>query len=73
MIINVVEGQVWSAVDGTRFRVIKQINMYGKEWAYYVNEKTGKEYSCWVESFISRFRPELNNQHNQYNQYNKGE
>jgi len=67
MIVNVVEGQVWSAVDGTRFRVIKQINMYGKDWAYYVNEETGKEYSCWVESFVSRFRPHLNNQ------YNKGE
>ena len=63
MIVNVVEGQVWSSPDSSRFRVIKQINMFGKEWVYYVNEETGKEYSCWLESFVSRFRPELNNQY----------
>jgi hypothetical protein len=61
MIVNVVEGQLWSSTDGSRFKVIKQVNMYGKEWVWYINEDTNKEYSCWLESFVSRFRPDLNN------------
>jgi hypothetical protein len=64
MIVNVVEGQTWaSQSDSSRFKIIKQIPMYGQEWVYYINEETGKEYSCRLENFVSRFSPELNNQY----------
>ncbi len=56
------EGSRWSGNDGNAFRVLHVIEKEGHTWVHYIKE-VGKrhehepqEYSCYVESFISRFR-----------------
>lgn len=58
------EGTVWSSTDGTKFRVIHVIDIHDHTWVHYrkeygiirPEEPDNKEYSCYLESFISRFR-----------------
>lgn len=53
-------GSYWSAVNGTEFRVIDVVEAAGNTWVHYIGVDTGLEYSCWVESFVHRFREEHN-------------
>lgn len=55
--IVVKEGEIWTSVHGVRFRVIAVIEADGKLWVHYRNESADKpeEYSCYLESFITRF------------------
>jgi len=53
------EGQIWNS-SNTEFRIIKVINIDNNTWVHYINEKTGQEYSCYQESFVSRFNQVLN-------------
>lgn len=55
------QGTRWSGSDGKTFIVINTTTIEGKDWIYYRAEKPvdhhADEYSCYVESFLSRFTP----------------
>ena len=56
------EGSKWSGSDSKVFVVISTIEQDGHTWVHYRSEKmqengTPQEYSCYQESFLSRFRP----------------
>jgi hypothetical protein len=49
----------WSGGDEKIFRVIDTLEIDGKKWVYYRLENSDidpKEFSCYEESFIHRFR-----------------
>ncbi len=55
-------GTLWGSADGKRFRVISVTEIEGHTWVYYrdnrgwsVSEDQIREYSCYLESFLSRF------------------
>ncbi len=52
-------GSKWSSQDGTEFQVIGTMILEGKEWVYYRASKPKdhmpEEFSCYKESFLSRF------------------
>lgn len=54
-------GSRWSGPDGVVFTVIGTMIIEGKNWVYYRSEKNKdhlpKEFSCFEESFLARFRP----------------
>ena len=52
-----INGSRWTAYNGNVFRVISTTLLEGNTWVYYVKENstTPQEYSCYVESFLSRF------------------
>jgi hypothetical protein len=52
-------GTRWTdASSSKRFRVLHTIEMNdGHTWVHYCDDKNGeKEYSCYLESFLERFR-----------------
>lgn len=49
------QGSRWSTNDRKTFRVIEVVIIEGHVWIHYINEQTGNEYSCYRESFESRF------------------
>lgn len=60
--MTVKEGTLWWAGDSKRFRVLSVVDTEGNTWVHYREELKGfnqaeaKEYSCFIESFIQRFR-----------------
>ena len=55
------EGSRWSGSDGQKFHVIHVIELEGHTWVHYIKDKTNdineiREYSCYLESFLTRFR-----------------
>lgn len=55
------ESTVWSSIDGKRFVVINVVDVEDHTWVHYRLEGSQdppKEYSCYIESFVSRFRKE---------------
>lgn len=53
------DGSRWSGNDRDVFHVLSTIEIDGKVWVHYIKENTlqePREYSCYVESFLSRFR-----------------
>lgn len=52
------EGSKWSSSDGDRFHVLHTIELQGNMWIHYIKEdiKEPREYSCYLESFLQRFR-----------------
>ena len=50
------EGSKWSANDHKTFRVIQIVEVDNHVWIHYINEATKIEYSCYQESFESRFK-----------------
>ena len=54
--MTVTEGSRWMASDGKKFTVIHVIQQEGHTWVHYRSESNEpKEYSCYLESFLSRF------------------
>ena len=55
------EGSKWDNANGKVFRVIQVVEVEGHTWIHYINdrlpENKNREYSCYQESFLSRFRP----------------
>jgi hypothetical protein len=55
------EGSKWSGSSGAIFRVINIIQIEGHTWIHYIKdnapEESEREYSCYLESFTSRFSP----------------
>jgi hypothetical protein len=54
-----IEGTKWTDGRGKTFRVISKIEIEGNSWIYYIREASDenetREYSCYEESFLSRF------------------
>ena len=56
------EGSKWTGTgDNIKFRVIHVIEIEGHTWVHYIKENapedSNREYSCYLESFLQRFRP----------------
>ena len=53
------EGSKWLGADGKKFHVIHVIELNENTWVHYIAEQAKenetREYSCYVESFLSRF------------------
>jgi len=53
-------GSKWMGNDNNRFRVIHVIELEGHTWIHYIKENAlednNREYSCYEESFLSRYR-----------------
>lgn len=50
------EGSRWTAYDGVIFRVLNTTEIEDHVWVHYITESTlPREYSCYLESFLSRF------------------
>jgi len=53
-------GSKWSSVTGQEFRVLDVIEIDSHTWVHYIKENapedSNREYSCYIESFLSRFR-----------------
>jgi hypothetical protein len=60
---EVKEGSVWGTSEGKKFRVLHIVENETETWVHYRNEPLGliqepiREYSCYIESFKSRFTP----------------
>lgn len=54
------ENSRWVSTDGQEFTVIAQITLDGQTWVHYRNSQTGQTYSCWLASFLDRFRENVN-------------
>jgi hypothetical protein len=58
------EGSKWSSVTGQEFRVINVVELEGHTWVHYIKENISeddiREYSCYIESFLDRFREQPN-------------
>lgn len=54
-------GSKWTGTEGRNFVVISTMQIEGKNWVYYRAENPKdhmpKEFSCFEESFLVRFRP----------------
>ncbi len=54
-------GSRWNSSDSKVFTVIGTMIIEGKTWVYYRSENpkdhTPSEFSCFEESFLTRFRP----------------
>ena len=56
-------GSKWSGGEGRTFRVISVTEIDGKTWVFYRAENSDsepREFSCFQESFLSRFTPMVN-------------
>ena len=53
-------GSKWSGNEGNIFRVIQVVELDGHTWIHYIKENqpedSNREYSCYEERFLSRFR-----------------
>ena len=59
--MEIKNGSKWSGSEGKTFIVINTTTIDGHDWVYYrleqpVDDKPS-EFSCYVESFVSRFTP----------------
>jgi hypothetical protein len=54
------EGSRWTGNNGDLFHVLSVVELEGHTWVHYIKEKapedSNREYSCYIESFLSRFR-----------------
>ncbi len=49
-------GSRWSAYDGNVFHILAVVELEGHTWVHYIKEGAEpQEYSCYLESFLSRF------------------
>lgn len=51
-------GQRWTATDAKRFEIMDLLAQEDDAWVTYRNIETLQEYSCRLEAFRARFRPE---------------
>lgn len=57
---NIVSGSKWCSAEGTVFVVIQTAEIENKNWVHYrlmyQKPHLPEEFSCYEESFLSRFR-----------------
>ena len=55
------EGSKWWSTDGKIFHVLSVVELEGHTWVHYIletnDQHVNKEFSCYQESFLSRFTP----------------
>jgi hypothetical protein len=56
------EGSKWVGTnDSSKYHVIHVVELDGHTWVHYIKENAPehetREYSCYLESFLGRFRP----------------
>jgi len=55
----ITKGSIWQSNDGRKFQVISEIEVEGNSWVHYRRIDSEydepKEFSCYTESFLSRF------------------
>jgi hypothetical protein len=56
--MEIKEGSKWSGIGENTFVVIHVIDKDDHTWVHYRNDgsKEPREYSCYIESFLERFR-----------------
>lgn len=63
--MTIERGSLWKSSDGRTFQVITEATVEGKEWIHYrridSEIEEPKEFSCYKESFLSRFTRFLQN------------
>lgn len=56
----ITQGSLWQSLDGRLFQVITEVEVEGNNWVHYRRIDSEydepKEFSCYTESFLSRFR-----------------
>lgn len=59
---EVKQGTQWGGSDGNLFHVINVIDLEGHTWVHYQQDNIDESrlFSCWVESFVARFKPVFN-------------
>jgi hypothetical protein len=60
-------GSRWSSSDGNVFHVMSVAECAdGHTWVHYEQDNIGESrtFSCWIDSFVFRFKPILNDQYN---------
>jgi hypothetical protein len=58
---KVAAGSIWVGSNSReKFVVITVSEVDGHTWVHYRTEKTNKEYSCYIESFLQRFTEHVN-------------
>jgi hypothetical protein len=62
--MQVKEGSRWSSIDGNVFHVMSVVEVDGHTWVHYEQDNIdeSRTFSCWVESFVNRFSPIVNEQ-----------
>lgn len=61
--VSVAAGQTWKDINGKDYVVLHTyLDEHGHHWVHYRsnNKDSPMEYSCWAESFLSRFTPYIN-------------
>jgi hypothetical protein len=52
-------GSKWRSTDGVQFVILAVVVLEGHTWVHYrKNQEEHQEYSCYAESFLSRFHRE---------------
>lgn len=56
------EGSKWAGNDRDVFHILHTIELDGHTWVHYIKETKKetsevREYSCYLESFLQRFKP----------------
>jgi hypothetical protein len=55
----ITQGSIWQGSDGRRFQVISEVKVEDNMWVHYrridSEHNEPKEFSCYTESFLSRF------------------
>jgi len=54
--IKIKDGSKWAGTGSDIFYVIHTVEVDGHTWVHYRKNKDSKEYSCYLESFLERFR-----------------
>jgi hypothetical protein len=57
------EGSRWTSSDHKTFVVLHEIEVNGHQWVHYREEDVRtepREYSCYRDSFLLRFKPHVN-------------
>jgi hypothetical protein len=50
------DGSLWTGMNNHElFRVLHTIKLDGHTWVHYRKNSTEEEYSCYLESFLTRF------------------
>ena len=52
-------GSKWRGTDGKVFHVVHRVELDGHAWIHYEQDNCDecREFSCYEESFLERFRP----------------
>ena len=52
-------GTRWASDDGKTFHVVHRVELNGHTWIHYEQDNCDecREFSCYEESFLERFRP----------------